>query len=551
MLKALKVKNFALIEALELELEPGFTVITGETGAGKSILLGALSHLLGARADLKALRNKDQKCIIEGDFDLKATQYPALFESLDLDYEALTIIRREILPSGKSRAFVNDSPVRLDQLSALSAHLIDIHSQHDTLLLRDKDYQLELLDAYGGHRAELNNYKELYQNWRSLKDQLNTLLEKQRDEGGDRDYLQFLFDELEAAKLVPGEQEELEQKLELLEHAGTIEEKLQDSLRLADGEPLGISELLRQLTHNFSGLSTFDKRLNELFERVNSLQIEFEDLRQEIEAFGSDSNFDPREREQCDQRLSEIISLQKKHQVDSLEGLIGKKEEIELKIVDAESRIAEIEELERSIEQQFEQLEKAAKKLRDRRLACIPDLVKSMQALLADLNLEAAQFEIKLEAEEQFRINGKDRLSLLFSANPGQAVQVLSKVASGGELSRVMLALKALLSRSKSLATIIFDEIDTGVSGETAIKIAQILKEMGQNLQVISISHLAQIASKANQHLKVEKVSSSDSTATHLRILDPFQREQEIARLLSGDAPSEAALANARALLEV
>lgn len=551
MLKDLKVKNFALIESLDLALSPGFTVITGETGAGKSIILGALSHLLGVRADLKALRDKSKKCIIEGEFKLNANQYQNLFETLELDFETDTIIRREILPSGKSRAFVNDSPVRLDQLSALSAHLIDIHSQHDTLLLKDKDFQLDLIDAYGKHERAIATYKAAYADWTALESELRQLRESQLAEGGDRDYLQFLFEELEQSKLIPGEEEELEKKLNFLEHAGTIEEKLQDSLQLAEGEPIGISEMLRQLKQNLEGLSNYSPILKELSVRAESIRIDFEDLRQELESYGMESNFDPREKERLDERLSLLIGLQKKHLVSNADELITKRDELESKIHTAEAREEHIKELEVKLEESGKSLELAAKELREARLKCIPELVATMQDLLKELNMEAAKFEIQLEEEDAYRLIGKDSLKFLFSANPGMPLQVLSKVASGGELSRVMLALKAVLSQSKSLATIVFDEIDTGVSGETALKIAQILVGMAKNLQVISISHLAQIAAKAQQHLKVEKLSSSVSTLTTLIPLDQIQRETEIARLLSGDHPSEAALANARALMDV
>ncbi len=550
MLQELKVKNFALIEKLNLEIEPGFSVITGETGAGKSILLGALGHLLGQRADLKALRDKDQKCVIEGDFNLSSKRFKTLFENLELDFEEHTIIRREILASGKSRAFVNDSPVRLEQLSELAKHLIDIHSQHDTLLLNDSSFQLELIDSFGKYQAKIDDYQKSYHGWKDLKSKLVELEAEQNEEGGDRDYLQFLFEEISQAKLVPGEQEELEHKLDLLENAGTIEEKVQESLQLADLEPNGLSEALRKLQLNLQAIAGFDPALEKLSERASSLQIEFEDLRQELESFASDTNFNPTEKENADARLSLIIQLQKKHSVENLEELIAKGTEIESKILRAEERDLTIKSIREQILLAEEELKLRAKALTASRQKIIPELLKAMQNMLADLNLSAAQFDIQIEPYADYRENGKDKLSFFFSANPGMPLQALNKVASGGELSRVMLALKAMLSKSKSLPTIIFDEIDTGVSGETALKIAKILKNMGQQMQVISISHLAQIASKAEQHYKVEKRAEEGQTRTTIKALSPFQREEEIARLLSGDDPSAEALANARALLK-
>lgn len=550
MLKALKVRNFALIDNLELDLSPHFTVITGETGAGKSILLGALSHLLGQRADLKALRDKESKCVIEGDFVLDPDKFESLFDRLNLDFDPLTIIRREILPSGKSRAFVNDSPVRLDQLSQLSATLIDVHSQHDTVLLNDSSYQLELVDAYGLDSRVFESYQLAYTAWMDLKNKYETLKAEESQEGGDRDYLQFLFEELVNAQLIPNEQSELETQLDRLEHAGTIEEKLQTFLSLSDQEPQGISESLRTLKFSLNQIAEFDPQLKILSERIDSLQIEFEDLRSEVESYSQEGSFDPREKDRLDQRLSQLIQLQKKHQLSSVEDLIAKQADLELKILKADGREEALKTLGEQITSAESILEQEAIALKAAREQIIPGLIAEIQSILKDLNMESAQFDLKLMDSGDYSQRGRDRLEFLFTANPGMPLAPLNKIASGGEMSRLMLALKAILSKSKSLNTIVFDEIDTGVSGETALKIARILAAMGKNMQVLSISHLAQIASKAAQHLKVEKHTTNDHTRTTLIELDPFQREQEIARLLSGDQPSEEAIANARALLK-
>jgi len=549
MLQKLSVDNFALIETLQLDFPAGFSVITGETGAGKSILLGALGHLLGARADLKALRNPAKKCVIEGVFTLKRDMFLEAFRQHDLDFEEETIIRREIQPSGKSRAFINDSPVRLDILSQITERLIDVHSQHDTLLLNNNGFQLELIDNFATNTKAKDAYQKIYAEHVALVKDLLKLEAQQKEEGGDADYMQFLFEELETAKLVPAEQEDIEEKLARLEHIGSIESAVAQALSLAQSEPYGISESLKQSRNQLKAVARFDKNLDGLAKRLDSLSIEFEDIRAELEQIGEDSTFDPLEKEKFDQRLSLLMGLQKKHLVSSNEELISKREEIEKSIEDAIDRDGKLSSLRKKIEDKLLNMQQASDVLRASRQSVLGKLQTSLEAILAGLNMKDAQFIIEITEASDFSFSGKDEIRFLFSANLGQKPALLSKIASGGELSRVMLALKAILSRTKALPTIIFDEIDTGVSGATARKIADILADMGQDMQVISISHLAQIAAKGDTHFKVWKENSQGSTQTHIQELNADQRLEEIARLLSGEEITEAALANAKQLM--
>lgn len=550
MLSHLRISNFALIEKLDLEWQPGFTTITGETGAGKSIMLGALNHLLGQRADLKALKNDKQKCIIEGYFKLDPHQFKVLFEDLDLDFDEESIIRREILPSGKSRAFVNDSPVRLDVLQSLSQHLIDIHSQHDTLLLNDTGFQLKLIDSFGNHQKSLAQYQRCFKDWSKTRKVLSQLEQEMRDEGGDLDYLEFLHKELTEARLIPGEAQELEEKLALLEHSEKIESALARVSELSEASPLGLQEMLSQVRQELNGIARYDERLASFAERGESLLIEFNDLRQEIETYSADSQFDPQEKDRLDTRFSQLIHLQRKHQVEQVEGLIARRDEIEAKMTAADQREQKYKDAQSELKRIESELSDAAEKLHQARLKLKPKLESEILKLLAELNLADARFEIEFESISQFELMGRDKVSFKFSANLGRPLQELHKVASGGELSRVMLALKAILARSKSLPTIIFDEIDTGVSGETALKIGAILKDMGKHMQVISITHLAQIAAKGERQYLVKKESREKSTRSDILVLDEQSRLKEIARLLGGDQISDAALANARELIQ-
>lgn len=549
MLTHLSVKNFALIDSLDLDLHQGFSTITGETGAGKSIILGALSHILGRRADLKSLRDNSRKCVIEGTFQLNPARFKPFFEREDLDFENPTIIRREITPSGKSRAFINDTPVNLDILNSLAVHLIDVHSQHQNLLLTNREFQLDLLDSFAGNSKELGGYQVEHKAYRSLLKEKERLFQLADSEVGDADYLQFLFEELEAAQLQPSEQEDLERELELIENSGEIQSRLSESLQLIDADEAGVRSYLQRMHGNLMAIKNYDPDFESLTQRLESLRIELDDIRLELEQKAGDTQFDPAEQQRMDQRLSQLISLQKKHHVDSVEALIEKKMGLEQRINDISSLEHKQEKIEAELAAQSEKLASAANILSESRKQVIPKLEKEINIVLQQLNMPHAHFSIKLVNTEQYSESGTDNVNYLFTANKGRSPELLSKVASGGEISRVMLALKAKMAQTKSLPTIIFDEIDTGVSGETAGKIGNILAGMGKLMQVISITHLPQIASLGAHHYKVHKESDEEVTRTTIIPLDENQRVEELARLLSGDKVSEAALANAKTLL--
>lgn len=549
MLTHLSVKNYALIDSLDLDLHQGFSTITGETGAGKSIILGALSHILGRRADLKSLRDNSRKCVIEGTFQLNPSRFKPFFEREDLDFENPTIIRREITPSGKSRAFINDTPVNLDILNSLAVHLIDVHSQHQNLLLTNREFQLDLLDSFAGNTKELKAYQTEHKAYKTLLKEKERLLQLADSEVGDADYLQFLFEELEAAQLQPSEQEDLERELELIENSGEIQSRLSESLQLIDADDGGVRNYLQRMHGNLMAIKNYDPDLESLAQRLESLRIELDDIRLELEQKAGDTQFDPAEQQRMDQRLSQLISLQKKHHVDSVEALIEKKMGLEQRINDISSLEHRQEKIEGELSAQSTKLAKVADALSESRKQVIPKLESEINEVLRQLNMPHAHFSINLVSTEQYSDSGKDDVNYLFTANKGRSPELLSKVASGGEISRVMLALKAKMAQTKSLPTIIFDEIDTGVSGETAGKIGNILAGMGKLMQVISITHLPQIASLGAHHYKVFKESDDEVTRTTIIPLDENQRVEELARLLSGDKVSEAALANAKTLL--
>lgn len=549
MLKHLSVRNYALIDELDLEFRNGLTVLTGETGAGKSIILGALGLVLGKRADLKALRNPDQKCVVEAIFNLDGQRFSNFFDQNDLDFEVDCIIRREISPSGKSRTFINDTPVTLNVLNQLSSQVVDVHSQQDTLLLNNTAFQLQLLDSYAQNLSQKTVYTEAYKNWGAAAKAISHFEQAFSMESFDLDYQQFLFDELEEAKLEVGEQVRLEEELRILENAGEIRESLSaavDSFDNGGGE--GITPGLNILVAALRRLASFGDEYGELLIRVQSSLIELEDIRQELDTLTEGAEIDPSKLGTTDERLSLLLRLQKKHATNSEDELIAKKEQLGLKLEQYANHDEGLQKLKQEFQQAEDRLAKVSHKLTASRVAAIPKVESGVQKLLEDLNMPAAKFEVKLSLAP-FQPSGSDAIDFYFSANPGQASQPLGKVASGGELSRVMLAVKAIMAAKNELPTIIFDEIDTGVSGETAGKIGSILKEMSRSMQVLAITHLPQIASRGEVHLKVFKQIQANITRSSIEILHEDARLQELARMLSGEQITEAAIANARTLL--
>ena len=549
MLTNLQIKNYALIEAVNLDFKDGFTVITGETGAGKSILLGALGLILGKRADLSSIGNPEEKCVIEATFDVNAYALKSLFEEEDLDYEAQTIVRREILASGKSRAFVNDTPVTLSQLSALGARLVDIHSQHQTLEVTDVDFQFQVLDAFADNQSLLSDYKGIYTDFRKKEAQLKKLQKQKEEAQKEEEYKSFLLEELLAANLKAGEQEHLEKAHDALNNVEQITEGLAEAYQVLGREEVGVNEMLLTAKLRLSKLSGFSPQLKELSDRLEAVSIELDDVAEAINDLASETEGDPEELTRLEQRLKLLFDLQKKHNVDSVEALIEIRDSLDDEVQSLNNLDASIHNLEREIAEAKLDLEKRAKVLTQNRTKAIKPLTKKLEEILTDLGMPNAHFEVSLTDSTSFLENGKDQLHFLFTANKGMRAQELKKAASGGELSRIMLAIKAVLSAYAQLPTLIFDEIDTGVSGEIALKMGNIMKAMGTRMQLISITHLPQIAGKGAQNFKVYKEDIAQKTTTGIRVLAKEERIAELAEMLGGKASSEAAFDHARQLL--
>ncbi|MFZ4679163.1 MAG: DNA repair protein RecN [Flavobacterium sp.] len=549
MITSLSIENFALIEKLDIDFSNGFSIITGETGAGKSILLGALGLVLGKRADLTSLKNKDEKCIVEANFSIGKYDLEFFFESNDLDYEQETIIRREILPSGKSRAFVNDSPVNLQQLQDLSLYLIDVHSQHQTLELSEEEYQFKIIDAIANNHEFLIEYQSGLKKYRvakltleSKKNELSAVLKE-------KDYNEFLYQELEIANLKEGELEELEQQYQTLSNVEFIKENLDKLLSISNEEEFGVLKNLKEFKAVLQKNVGFSTEYQSLFERTNSLLIEFDDIVKELNR-ESDLVFnDPEKLETVNQKLQLIYNLQKKHNVLTVEELIQIQTDLEGKVVSVVTLEEEILELEKSIKDLELQLDEVANKISYSRREAIPNLSEQLIAILNLLGMPNVRFKIDIIASETYYNNGKDSLQFLFSANKGTDFGMLKKVASGGEMSRIMLAVKSILSQYSKLPTIIFDEIDTGVSGEISNKMGEIMRDMSKTMQVFAITHLPQIAAKGTHHYKVFKTVLGENTVSELKLLNNDERIIEIAEMLSGKDISDSAINHAKALL--
>lgn len=549
MLTSLSIKNFALIEQLEMNFSNQFSIITGETGAGKSILLGALGLVLGNRADLTSLKDKEQKCVIEAHFDLTKYNLKSFFESNDLDFEDQTIIRREILPSGKSRAFINDSPVNLTELQDLGEFLIDIHSQHQTRELTEEAYQIEILDAVSNHEKLLQDYKKHLSIYKSAKSELKKMQAEKESLSKEADYNAFLLEELLSANLKDGEQLELEATYEKLNNVEFIKENLDKSLALANEEEIGIIQSLKEIKNSLQKVSNLSEDYKILQERVSSVLIEFDDITKEILIQGEKLFNDPEKLELVSQKLQMIYNLQKKHNVATVEELLVIQNDLDSKVVLADDLDNQIKKIESKIEEEQLILIDLTSKISDNRKVAVPILVDQIVEVLSQLGMPNARFQFEIKPSETFLSTGKDEIQLLFSANKGTDFGLLKKVASGGEMSRIMLAVKSILANYSKLPTIIFDEIDTGVSGEIAQKMGDIMKVMSSKMQVFAITHLPQIAAKGNQHYKVFKSDKENTTVSELKLLGIEERVIEIAEMLSGKDISESAITHAKALL--
>jgi len=549
LLTTLSIKNFALIEKLNIDFSENFSIITGETGAGKSIVLGALGLVLGKRADLSSLKNKEEKCVIEAQFEISRYGLETFFEANDLDYENDTIIRREILPSGKSRAFVNDSPVNLQELQELGQFLIDIHSQQQTQELSEENFQFDIIDSIGNNQKPIAEYALVLKKYKTLKGSLSGLKSQLQEASKEQDYNSFLLEELLSAKLISGEQEELEAVYEQLNNVEFIKENLNKSLSIAEEEQFGVLNNLKEIKAALQKIAGFSSEYTNLLERINSVSIEFDDIVSEMNQIGESLINNPEQLELTNQKLQTIYNLQKKHQVSTIDELLSIQEELDSKVISVDSLQHEIEKIENEIASSEKELDQFSLIIRENRQKAIPVLTEKLVAILDLLGMPNVRFKIEIKLSETYHNNGKDDLDFLFAANKGSDFGLLKKTASGGEMSRIMLAVKSILSQYQKLPTIIFDEIDTGVSGEIADKMGEIMKEMSKTMQVFAITHLPQIAAKGKAHFKVSKSTVGEITQSELRLLSGEERVIEIAQMLSGKDISDSAINHAKALL--
>lgn len=549
MLKSLSVENYALIEKTDVLWNKGFSVITGETGSGKSILLGAIGLIQGQRADSKALKDPEKKCVVEAEFDISAYALQNFFEENDIDYEENCIIRREIAPNGKSRAFINDSPVQLTTLKEITSRLIDIHSQHETLLLNEETFQIQVLDALSDVKEELEAYKSLYKEYAKKQKQLKSLIALNEERNANRDYIEFQLAQLQEAKFTENEQAELEEEVNVLSHTSELKEALSKAMWLLSDKEENACSLLKEASSTLSAMEKFSDQYSEINERLNSCHIELKDLTREVEQKLADITVDPQRLEQASQRLDLIYTLEKKHHVDNLSALLAVQADFEKQLSEMDNSQEATAELEAEISKAKEELKKLAKGISNKRQKAKPNLEQSIDEILHGLGMANAKLEVRIEPLPELYTYGSDSVKFFFGANKNATLQPIANVASGGELSRVMLALKSILCQSEELPTIILDEIDTGVSGEVADKMGDVMRHMGGQMQVISITHLPQIASKGATHYKVYKEDNELTTLSHIKQLSEEERITEIAQMLSGSALSEAAIQNAKELL--
>jgi len=549
MITSLSIKNYALIEKLAIDFSKGFSIITGETGAGKSIILGAMGLVLGKRADLTSLKNKEEKCVIEAYFDISKYNLKPFFEANDLDYEDETIIRREILPTGKSRAFINDSPVNLQELQELSLFLIDIHSQQQTQELSDETVQFAIIDAIANNQNEIGNYQSLLKTYKEDKARLQSLIVKQAESIKEQEYNTFLLNELVSAQLKSGEQEQLEADFEKLNNVETIKEAVDKSLALSNEEQIGALSTLKEIKLALQKIASFAPEYAALLERITSLAIELDDISDELINCSEKLIHDPIRLDLISEKLQLIFNLQKKHQVTSVDELLFIQTTLENTLFELGNLESDITKLTQTIQDKANSLDALAQTIHQKRSESVPVLSDKLIAILATLGMPNVRFNIEIKSTDNYYLNGKDEIQFLFSANKGTDFGLLKKVASGGEMSRIMLAVKAILAQYSKLPTLIFDEIDTGVSGEIAIRMGEIMKEMSHTMQIFAITHLPQIAAKGNAHFKVFKSTVGEDTQSELQLLNEEERVIEIAQMLSGAVVSDSALNHAKSLL--
>lgn len=552
MLRSLYIQNYALIEKLDISFSSGFSVITGETGAGKSIILGAIGLLLGQRADVKAIRVGASKCIIEARFDISAYSMQLFFEENELEYEEECILRREVSASGKSRAFINDTPASLAQMKELGELLIDVHSQHQNLLLNKEGFQLNVLDILSHNEEALSAYQNIFGEWKEAQQDLEALVARANQDKSDEDYIRFQLEQLEEAHLSVGEQEELEQEADTLSHAEEIKAGLYRVGQTLYSDEGGLLSGLKECLNTMLGLQRVYPVAGELAERMESTYIELKDISQEVSGKEDEIEFNPERLEEVNERLNLIYTLQQKHRVATVGELLTLTDEYTAKLSAITSSDERIEELKARCDALYNKVKKQAVVLTKARIAAACEVEKQMAARLIPLGMPNVHFQVEIGVRKEPGIHGADTVNFLFSANKNGALQSISSVASGGEIARVMLSIKAMIAGAVKLPTIVFDEIDTGVSGEIADRMADIMQEMGeQDRQVISITHLPQIAARGRAHYKVYKQDNETETNSHIRRLTDDERVEEIAHMLSGAKLTEAALNNARALMEV
>lgn len=551
MLSKLSIKNYAIIKDINIDFQSGFSVITGETGAGKSILLGAISLLLGQRADSSILNNREKKCIIEGVFTLSGkVDLKTFCEANDLDYEDPTVLRREITETGKTRAFINDTPVSLSVLREVGILLIDIHSQHSNLDLGKHQFQLNVVDWFGDLGKQLTDYQSHYKALKHSIDRYNTLKEKAKKERDDLDYFQFQFNQLNEANLVEDEQSKLETEQEMLTHSEEIKNGLCSISQLLDNENFSVLLSLKDAIHTCSKIKNYYPEALQMQSRIESAYLDLNDMSSEMDSKIENIEFDPQRLEQISSRLDLIYNLEQKHRVSTISDLLNIKKELSNHLTEIATFNDELERLQKDIDTQRSVVEQKAEDLTKRRCEQIPKIEKEVLEYLEQLGMANSTFKIHIEKLEEPANTGFDSITFLFSANKGSKVEEISKVASGGELSRLMLAVKSVIAKAKTLPTIIFDEIDTGISGDIASRMAKILLNMSQFLQVINITHLPQIASKGEHHFHVQKKDVDDHVETNVILLDEKERINEIAKMLSGDQLTDEAILNAKSLLK-